>query len=264
MTSFRMHFARVMADQSSDNDLASFWLRKTKKPVLAVLLVQKENGEPKLYRGMSSFKFSFQFSCDTRTGTNMEVSMPTGSLCAERNVIGSALADDITLTRRDLRIIAVYSASMRPSAIFSLEQLTQPIVASPSLSCGVGTNSTCSSERIINAQQSPVQSGSCRSPNVGAKRKIMNWSVPRSEEMNLMQERKDVFSSSTNIFGDYKSAAPVGNSGTRRSRTVAFCSPPSGNVQCIEKKVLADSEEATAQTCVVTVPSTFTIAVDET
>ena len=35
--------------------------------------------------------------------------MPTGSLCAERNVIGSALADDITLRRQDLKMIAVYS-----------------------------------------------------------------------------------------------------------------------------------------------------------
>ncbi len=42
----------------------------------------------------------------------MEVSMPTGSLCAERNVIGSALSDDITLRRRDLKLIAVYSATI--------------------------------------------------------------------------------------------------------------------------------------------------------
>lgn len=33
------------------DDLASFWLRKTKRPVLAVLLVQKKGGEPQLYRG---------------------------------------------------------------------------------------------------------------------------------------------------------------------------------------------------------------------
>jgi hypothetical protein len=39
----------------------------------------------------------------------MEVSMPTGSLCAERNVIGSALADDVTLLRKDIKIVAVYS-----------------------------------------------------------------------------------------------------------------------------------------------------------
>ncbi|CAM9747199.1 unnamed protein product [Discosporangium mesarthrocarpum] len=77
------------------NDLASFWLRKTKKPVLAVLLVQKLGEEPKVYRG-----------------TNMEVSMPTGSLCAERNVIGSALAADLTLLRRDIKIVAVLGMTL--------------------------------------------------------------------------------------------------------------------------------------------------------
>jgi cytidine deaminase len=77
-------------------DLASFWLRKTKKPVLAVLMVQKPGGDPVLYRGC-----------------NMEVSMPTGSLCAERNAIGSALAADLTLRRRDLKIVAVLSLSFK-------------------------------------------------------------------------------------------------------------------------------------------------------
>jgi hypothetical protein len=42
----------------------------------------------------------------------MEVSMPTGSLCAERNVIGTALSDDITLRREDIKMVAVYAASM--------------------------------------------------------------------------------------------------------------------------------------------------------
>ena len=37
--------------------------------------------------------------------------MPTGSLCAERNVIGSALADDLTLKRQDLKVVCVYSAA---------------------------------------------------------------------------------------------------------------------------------------------------------
>ena len=37
----------------------------------------------------------------------MEVSMPTGSLCAERNVIGTALADNPSLKRQDLKVIAV-------------------------------------------------------------------------------------------------------------------------------------------------------------
>ena len=80
--------------RNEDNDVKDFWLRKSKKPVLSVLLVQKGD-QVKLYRG-----------------TNMEVSMPTGSLCAERNVIGSALADDLTLKRHHLKYIAVLSLSL--------------------------------------------------------------------------------------------------------------------------------------------------------
>ena len=37
----------------------------------------------------------------------MEVSMPTGSLCAEHNVIGTALAQNPRLRRQDLKMIAV-------------------------------------------------------------------------------------------------------------------------------------------------------------
>jgi cytidine deaminase len=76
---------------SGNNDIHRFWLRKTHKPVLAVLLVQSADmAEPRLYRG-----------------TNMEVSMPTGSLCAERSAIGSALASKPNLKRQDLKLIAV-------------------------------------------------------------------------------------------------------------------------------------------------------------
>lgn len=40
--------------------------------------------------------------------------MPTGSLCAERNVIGSALAADLALRREDIRYVAVLSLSLEP------------------------------------------------------------------------------------------------------------------------------------------------------
>ena len=40
------------------------------------------------------------------------VSMPTGSLCAERNVIGTALASDPQLHRNALRVIAVLGIEM--------------------------------------------------------------------------------------------------------------------------------------------------------
>mmetsp|Transcript_3088 Transcript_3088/g.10101 ORF Transcript_3088/g.10101 Transcript_3088/m.10101 type:complete len:107 (-) Transcript_3088:2013-2333(-) len=43
---------------------------------------------------------------------NLEVSMPTGTLCAERNAIGNALASDQTLRREDIRSVAVLSVSL--------------------------------------------------------------------------------------------------------------------------------------------------------
>ncbi|TMW57728.1 hypothetical protein Poli38472_014331 [Pythium oligandrum] len=80
-------------------EVESFWLRKSRKPVLAVLLIEKEDefGNKTLvtYRGM-----------------NCEVSMPTGSLCAERNAIGSALAQDPNLRRRSLKMIGVLGLNL--------------------------------------------------------------------------------------------------------------------------------------------------------
>jgi hypothetical protein len=90
MKRFRDDMIRILSASSNSNDIRSFWLRKTQKPVLAVLAVHVGGGRMKLYRG-----------------TNMEVSMPTGSLCAERNVIGTALADNPSLKRQNLKLIAV-------------------------------------------------------------------------------------------------------------------------------------------------------------
>lgn len=94
MKAFKVEMENLLNEGDDDaHDLRSFWLRKTQKPVLAVLAVQMTKyGPVKLYRG-----------------TNMEVSMPTGSLCAERNVIGTALADNPTLKRHHLKTIAVLS-----------------------------------------------------------------------------------------------------------------------------------------------------------
>jgi hypothetical protein len=89
MKAFRNEMTKIL---KGTNDISSFWLRKTHKPVLAVLAVEVGRGKIKLYRG-----------------TNMEVSMPTGSLCAERNVIGTAFADNPALRRQDLKLIAVLS-----------------------------------------------------------------------------------------------------------------------------------------------------------
>ena len=81
----------------SIHELGSFWLRKTHKVVMAVLLTQKEGQPPVYWRGM-----------------NVEVSMPTGTLCAERNAIGNALAGDQTLCRKDMAYVAVLSMDLTP------------------------------------------------------------------------------------------------------------------------------------------------------
>lgn len=87
-------------DGQTYHELDKFWLRKSKQPVLAVIAVDKpNNGGKKYFRGM-----------------NVEVSMPTGSLCAERNAIGTALAADFSLTRRDLKMVAVLSLGLTPGA----------------------------------------------------------------------------------------------------------------------------------------------------
>ena len=44
--------------------------------------------------------------------TRSKVSMPTGSLCAERNVIGTALATNVGLRREDLKAVAVLAVSL--------------------------------------------------------------------------------------------------------------------------------------------------------
>ncbi|EQC28137.1 hypothetical protein SDRG_14095 [Saprolegnia diclina VS20] len=96
-------FRDCFVDGQHLGEVGSFWLRKSRKPVLAILLIQKTlpNGETALvvHRGM-----------------NCEVSMPTGSLCAERNAIGSALANDPTLHRNALKMIGVLSVNLAPSS----------------------------------------------------------------------------------------------------------------------------------------------------
>jgi hypothetical protein len=78
-------------DSGRYHELSHFWLRKSNTPVLAVLMVRKKGQkEPTFVRGL-----------------NLEVSLPTGSLCSERNAIGTALSNDPSLVRKDLKMIAV-------------------------------------------------------------------------------------------------------------------------------------------------------------
>lgn len=112
--------ARHRPRTCADTELAKFWLRKTRKPVLAVLLVQKlPDGEPRLFRGIN-MEVSARGggrrrvlptaadSCCCRS-LPLQVSMPTGSLCAERNVIGTALSSDLVRCRPNLPLYTPYS-----------------------------------------------------------------------------------------------------------------------------------------------------------
>uniref|UniRef100_K3X7R0 Uncharacterized protein n=1 Tax=Globisporangium ultimum (strain ATCC 200006 / CBS 805.95 / DAOM BR144) TaxID=431595 RepID=K3X7R0_GLOUD len=103
MTQTLVKEMRIFRDQflqaEGEGEVGNFWLRKSRKPVLAVLLIEKEDAQ-----GVKRLI--------VHRGMNCEVSMPTGSLCAERNAIGSALASDPTLKRRALKMIGVLSLNL--------------------------------------------------------------------------------------------------------------------------------------------------------
>ena len=101
--------AFLNAAKEGAHELTSFWLRKTRKPVLAVLCVLKAASAAKPRRVIAARDFEFH------RGVNLEVSMPTGSLCSERNAIGNALAANPGLTRKDMFGIAVLS--LRPKDV---------------------------------------------------------------------------------------------------------------------------------------------------
>lgn len=204
MEKFRREFHCILSNTDVQHDLANFWLRKTKKPVLSVLLVEKK-GVIKLYRG-----------------TNMEVSMPTGSLCAERNVIGSALADDPTLMRQDIKVIAVYSGNMSASSsapplqleetrsqradsmqesLGAMESIIDQNVGSPTtrcLPCGGNSPPGDSSLMIVTSEEYPNNSSTLpsvsKSPITGQKRKIFRMTsktIP-DEEIEYGPEYQDL------------------------------------------------------------------------
>ena len=61
MKAFRRDFIEKQKD-GGRSGLELFWLRKTKKPVLAVLLVRKPGGEHVLYRGTNTEPLSINFA----------------------------------------------------------------------------------------------------------------------------------------------------------------------------------------------------------
>ena len=96
MIRFKRQFEAVR--DSAAHELDTFWLRKTGKAVLAVLITRDPDGTYSYWRGL-----------------NVEVSMPTGTLCAERNAIGNALAADQGVHRKDMLAVAVLSVTVQPT-----------------------------------------------------------------------------------------------------------------------------------------------------
>jgi cytidine deaminase len=99
-------------------NVQSFWLRKTRKPVLCVLMVQNTANtqssvplmhHPHPYSTPAPLPETLDQSFVFLRGINMEVSMPTGSLCAERCAISSALSSNLCLSRSDLIMLGVLS-----------------------------------------------------------------------------------------------------------------------------------------------------------
>jgi cytidine deaminase len=124
MVQYKRQFEAVR--DSNTHELGTFWLRKTGKAVLAVLLTKSPLGELTFWRGM-----------------NVEVSMPTGTLCAERNAIGNALAGDHSVHRRDMLAVAVLSVTLSPPkhevTDQALERTTSPddeVALNPLDPCG--------------------------------------------------------------------------------------------------------------------------------
>ncbi|ETP35762.1 hypothetical protein F442_16165 [Phytophthora nicotianae P10297] len=117
MTQMIVREMRKFRDQflaaEGEGEVAGFWLRKSRKPVLAVLLIEKPAAE-----------LGGRPTIVVQRGMNCEVSMPTGSLCAERNAIGSALASDPTLTRRALKMIAVLGLNLTAGGNISVTSPT--------------------------------------------------------------------------------------------------------------------------------------------
>ena len=155
---------RVHSEEGKE--IAMFWLRKTQKPVrcavhtqvtrqvvtvvwlcpyacacvqvLSVLMLQKHPKQPPVFlRGINMevclrvlFVIAFSFSL-VRVLTTRKVSMPTGSLCSERNVIGTAFANDPSLKRKVRPALVHTSASAsRPHSLRRSQDLKMIAVLS--------------------------------------------------------------------------------------------------------------------------------------
>eukprot|EP00299_Pterocystis_sp_00344_P019004 c9465_g1_i1.p1 GENE.c9465_g1_i1~~c9465_g1_i1.p1 ORF type:complete len:547 (+),score=122.93 c9465_g1_i1:158-1642(+) len=103
------------------NELKTFWLRKTRKPVLCVLMISTDHstntllpstGDSDAMEPLPHLNPIHEESYLFYRGINTEVSMPTGSLCAERCAISTAFATQLTLSRSDFVMLGVLSMAI--------------------------------------------------------------------------------------------------------------------------------------------------------
>lgn len=146
MIQYKERFERARDRGEGAHELGTFWLRKSGKPVLSVLMVlnRQEDDVASSDMGEGPYKFIH--------GINSEVSMPTGSLCSERNAIGQALASNPCIKRSDFLCIAVLSVDLggRTSALNPLapcgactEWLAKIAEVNPAFNVIMFEDSTC-------------------------------------------------------------------------------------------------------------------------
>ncbi|CEL99527.1 unnamed protein product [Vitrella brassicaformis CCMP3155] len=115
--------------KSLESQMDSFWHRKSSKIVLAVVMVV-EKGRLRFYRGMNS-----------------EISLPSGSNCAERSAISTCISNMLTVRRSDFRAIAVVDPKDELNPVFPCgvcdEWLKKLQEESPMFSIVTFTTSEC-------------------------------------------------------------------------------------------------------------------------
>lgn len=91
------------AELKESDEEAVFFHRKGLKEVLCVVVIRDQYGMEESTGELVAVR-----------GINLEVSLPTGTLCAERNAIGTALCRFPRLERRDIQAVAVLSLDQSP------------------------------------------------------------------------------------------------------------------------------------------------------
>jgi cytidine deaminase len=107
MQDWNTYFKKAKPKREHEYDIIkgekpTFFFRKGKQEVLSVVVVNNTDALSNTERPYLAYR-----------GVNLEVSLPTGSLCAERNAIGTALANNPRLKREHILCIAVLSLGKR-------------------------------------------------------------------------------------------------------------------------------------------------------